>query len=153
MINQPEKIVHCTNDLKTNQSNVHNFAKAGERLCNQVASKNISRIIDYYEDIMIKLSNEHKIIEVTREECIKLKDPFDVQTCVINDLYIFYLPYIADVKMAISIYLQEIANGVQGGIKQNEACFDLVSENAKTDAQKVIDDFLICVWFAIGTKA
>lgn len=149
MINKPEKILHCMNDLKTNITNIHSSANGGGRVCEKVVSNNITKIMDFYNDIQTKLENEHKIIEVTREECVKLTDPFEVQTCVINDLYTFYLPYIADVKSAMKIYLQDIANGITSGINQNKDCFDILKEFAKSDAENTVSDFKICVWFEI----
>lgn len=141
------KIDHCMNRLKINKDNIQSFAKGGERLCDQIAFKNITKIKDFYKDKEMKLEKEHQIIELTRG-CIKRWDPFEVQSCVIHDLYTFYLPHIVEVKKAIQIYTQEIINGVKNGINQNKACFNIVKENVKSDAQKAIDDFKVCAWMA-----
>lgn len=118
------------------------------RSCSQLPMAQLAMIyFNNYTDIIKKFENEQIILNVTREECVKLSTPYEVQTCVINDLYTFYIPYLKDVTDYTNALIEDWTNQLNRIQNENvRPCFEIVQNDIINFEKNVIDDIKICLW-------
>lgn len=152
MIHHEELIRHCFTKEQSDFAYYNKEAHATNDVCQILGSKDVKYVDKILAQFYSKQANFHLDIESTRTKCENSDTPLEMQTCLIEHLYLIYKPaakFLGQQMKDVLKYIDNQINTFNGNLND---CYVAVGERIVSKKSPIISDFKRCVIEATKNK-